>query len=47
MEWNSIDIRHETIRRKKSKTIVKDIEPKEYDKGSIEGGGKKILRSHI
>ena len=34
-----------TKRRKKSQTVVKDIEPKEKAKGSIEGGGKKLLRS--
>ena len=28
-----------TIRRKKSQTVVKDIEPKDKAKGSIEGGG--------
>ena len=40
-KWNSIGIRYETMRRKKSQTIVKDIEPKDQDKGSIEGGRKK------
>ena len=34
-----------TMRRKKSQTVVKDTEPKDKDKGSIEGGGKQILRS--
>ena len=34
-----------TIRRKKSQTVVKDIEPKDKAKGSIEGGIKKLLRS--
>jgi hypothetical protein len=36
-----------TMRRKKSQAMVKDIEPKDKAKGSIEGGGKKLLRSHI
>ena len=34
-----------TMRRKKSQTVVKDIEPKDKAKGSIEGGGKKLPRS--
>jgi hypothetical protein len=29
MEWNSIDIRYETMRRKKSQTVVKDTEPED------------------
>ena len=33
------------MRRKKSQTVVKDTEPKDKAKGSIEGGGKKLLRS--
>ena len=37
-----------TMRRKKSQTVVKDTEPKDKAKGSVEGGKKKILRSpHI
>ena len=44
---NSIDIRYETLRRKKSQTIVKDTKPKDSAKGSTEGGGKKLLGSHI
>jgi ATP/ADP translocase len=37
-----------TMRRKKSQTVVKDTEPKDKAKGSINGGGKKMLRSpHI
>ena len=28
-KWNSIDIRYETLRRKKSQTVVKDTEPKD------------------
>ena len=39
-------IRHNnmnSMRRKKSQTVVKDIEPKGKVKGSIEGGKKKIL----
>ena len=47
MKWNSIGIRYETLRRKKSQIVVKDIEPKDWAKGSIEGGRKKLLRSHI
>ena len=35
------------MRRKKSQTIVEDIELKDWAKGSIEGGEKKLLRSHI
>ena len=46
-KWNSIGIRYETLRRKKSQTVVKDTEPKDQAKGSTEGGGKKLLRSHI
>ena len=34
-----------TMRIKKSQTMVKYIEPKDKAKGSIEGRGKKILRS--
>ena len=34
-----------TMRRKKSQTMVKDTEPKDKAKGSIEGGKKKLLRS--
>ena len=34
-----------TMIRKKSQTMVKDTKPKYKDKGSIEGGGKKLLRS--
>ena len=30
-----------TMRRKKSQTVVKDIEPEDKAKCSIEGGGKK------
>jgi hypothetical protein len=30
-----------TMRRKKSQTTVKDIEPEDKAKGSTEGGGKK------
>ena len=43
-------IRHnkmKTMRRKNSQTMVKDIEPKDKARGSTEGGGKKLLRSHI
>ena len=29
MKWNSIDIRYETMRRKKSQAMVKDTEPKD------------------
>ena len=36
-----------TLRRKKSQTVVKDTEPKDSTKGSIEGGEKKLLRFHI
>ena len=36
-----------TMRRKKSQTVVKDTEPKHKVKGSTEGGGKKLLKSHI
>ena len=35
------------VRRKKSQTMVKDTEPKDKAKGSIEGGIKKLLRYHI
>ena len=35
------------MRRKKSQTVFKDTKPKDYAKGSTEGGEKKILRSHI
>jgi hypothetical protein len=35
------------MRRKKSQIVVKDTEPKDKAKGSIDGGGKKNLRSHI
>ena len=34
-----------TLRRKKSWTVVKDKKPKDKAEGSIEGGGKKLLRS--
>jgi hypothetical protein len=34
-----------TIRRKKSQTVVKDVEPKDKAKGSTEVVGKKLLRS--
>ena len=34
-----------TMRRKKSQTMVKDIESKDKAKGSIEEGKKKNLRS--
>ena len=33
------------MRRKKSQTVVKDVEPKDKVKGSTEGGKKKLLRS--
>ena len=36
-----------TMRRKKSQTVVKDTKPKDKAKGTTEGGGKKLLRSHI
>ena len=32
---------------KKSQTVVKDTEPKDKAKGSIKGGEKKLLMSHI
>ena len=35
------------MRRKKSQTAVKDIEPKDKAKGSTKGGRKKILRPDI
>ena len=47
MKWNSIGISYETMRRKKSQTVVKDTELRDKAKGSIEGGRKKVLRSHI
>jgi hypothetical protein len=28
-KWNSNDIRYETLRRKKSQTVVKDTKPKD------------------
>ena len=34
-----------TMRRKKSQTVVEDTEQKYKAKGSIEGGGKKLLKS--
>ena len=43
MKWNSIDIKYETTRRKKSQTIVKDTEPKDQAEGSTESGGKNFL----
>ena len=36
-----------TMRRKKSQTMVKDIEPKDKAKGSIEGGEKNFSGPHI
>jgi hypothetical protein len=33
------------MRRKRSQTVVKDVEPKDKAKCSIEGGGKKLLMS--
>ena len=36
-----------SMRKKKSQTVVKETEPKDKAKGSIEGGGKKLLESHI
>ena len=47
MKWNSIEIRYETMRRKKSQNVVKDTEPKDQAKGSTKGGGKNLLSSHI
>ena len=47
MEWNSIGKGMKTMRREKSQTMVKDMEPKDQAKGSTEGGEKKLLRSHI
>ena len=48
MEWNSIGIRYENHEKKKKlQTVVKDTEPKDQAKGTIEGGEKKLLRSHI
>lgn len=34
-----------TMRRKKSQTMAKDTKLEDKAKGSIEGGGKKLLRS--
>ena len=36
-----------TTRRKKSQTVVKDTEPKDKAKGSIEGGRKNFSGPHI
>ena len=46
-KWNSKGRRYETLRRKKSQTVVKDTEPKDQAEGSTEGDEKKLLRSHI
>ena len=45
--WNGTHTTYnmKTMRRKKSQTVVKDTEPKDKSKGSIEGGKKKLLRS--
>ena len=46
MEWNSIDIEYENYeKKKKSQTMVKDMEPKDQAKGSTEGGEKKNFSS--
>ena len=46
---NEIELRRhsnmKTMRRKKSQTVVKDIEPNDKAKGSMEGGEKKLPRS--
>ena len=42
-KWNSIGIRYETLRRKKSQTIVIDIEPKDQAEGFTQGVGKNFL----
>ena len=47
MKWNSIDINYETMRIKKSQTMVKDTKKKDQAKGSLKGGEKKLLRSPI
>ena len=47
MRWNSNGIKYESHEKKKSQTMVKDMEPKDWAKGSTEGGEKKLLRSHI
>ena len=39
-KWNSIGIRYETLRRKKSQTVVKDTKPKDQAEGFTEGGKK-------
>ena len=43
MKWNGTQstLNMKTKRRKKSQIVVKDIEPKDQAKGSIESGGKK------
>ena len=42
LKWNN---NMKTMTRKKSQTVVKDIEPKDTAKGSTKGGRKKLLRS--
>jgi hypothetical protein len=46
-EWAHWHKNMKTMKRKKSQTIVKDTQPKDWDKGSTEDGGKKLIKSHL